>query len=306
MAVMGVAAGGLPLAYLMPYQAHHAWAYGESLVSSRWHRIGMSIHFDQTSVHGVAQDVVAGPGGAARTLFTGGMLLISAACIGLALRRPQILRAQLIRALYLTVPPLVVLAVLVQAHLLVEGRYLLGLWLPAGLAVSYGLASAGRLGLGLAAVLLCASVAVVVVSRVVPKFGTQDDTLGAARSLTVAHTERLIAISEPWDVTPLQEYRTQTSAETRPVIPVRELDIVAMPVNAEPDPSVHQRPASVGAGVLPKGLRLAQVIKGSTFLVERFVAPRPVPIRIDGRGNAFTSSSWRFLAEPAGGRMGGL
>jgi hypothetical protein len=305
-AVMGVVAGGLPLAYLMPYQARRAWAYGEPLVSSRWHQIGLSIHYDGTSVRSVAEDVVAGPGGPARALLTAAVLLIGTAGIGLALRRPQIRQSQVIRALYLTVPALLVLAVLVQAHILVEGRYLLWLWLPAGLAVSYGLASAGRFGLGLAAVLLCVSVAFVAVSRVVPKFRMEDDTLGAARSLTVAHTERLIAISEPWDVTPFQEYRPQTSVETRPVVRVRELDVVAMPVDAEPFPSVHQRPASVGAGVLPKGLRLAQVINGATFVVERFVAARPVWLRIDGTGSAFTSSNWRFLAEPAGGRMGGL
>jgi hypothetical protein len=58
--------------------------------------------------------------------------------------------------------------------------------------------------------------------------------------------------------------------------------------------------------VLPKGLALAQVIRDPTFLVERFVASTPVSIRVDGRGSAFQSSYWRFLDEPAGGRMGDL
>jgi hypothetical protein len=197
---------------------------------------------------------------------------------------------------------------LLRLHILVEGRYLLVLWLPVGLAATYVLAGASArwAGLGLAGALVCIWVGVGIVSLTVPKFGARDDTLGAARSLGVATTGRLIAVNEPWDITSLEEYRPQTSADTHAVVRARELDVIAMPVGAEPAPSERQRPSSLGAGVLPKGLALAQVIRGPTFLVERFVAPTPVSIRVDGQGSAFRVGNWRFLNEPAGGRTGNL
>jgi hypothetical protein len=116
----------------------------------------------------------------------------------------------------------------------------------------------------------------------------------------------LIAINQPWDVVPFEAYRTQSSPATLRVVQVRELDVVAMPANGEPFPAEHRRPSSIDAGTLPRGLRLAQVIRGSTFLVERFRSATPVAIRIDGRGRAFTTNNWRFLGEPAGAGMGGL
>jgi Dolichyl-phosphate-mannose-protein mannosyltransferase len=308
-AVSSVALAGLPLIYLVPYQARHAFAYGGPLLSSVWHHIPTSIHVDG-SVAAVAQELMVGPGGPARALLSLLILYIGVvlAVRLLLLRRPQITKGQLIRGVCLIAPSLLAVETLIHLHVLVEGRYLLSLWLPVGLAASYALASpaAGRLGLRLAGGLVCIWVGVGVVSLAVPKFGARDDTLGAARSLGAASTDRLIAINEPWDVVTLQQYRPQTSADTDPVVRVRELDVVAMPLWAEPAPAVHQRPSALGIGVVPKGLRLAQVIRGSTFLVERFVASTPVSIRVDGQSSVFRSSYWRFLNEPAGGRMGNL
>jgi hypothetical protein len=122
----------------------------------------------------------------------------------------------------------------------------------------------------------------------------------------VAARDRLIAISQPWDVLPFEEYRPSAAPETQRVVRVRELDVVAMPVAGEPPPGEHERPSSTGLGPLPAGLRLVQVIRGTTFLVERFVASTPVAIRVDGHGQPFTGHYWRFLNEPAGGRMGDL
>jgi hypothetical protein len=307
-AVGGVVVSGLPLIYLMAYQARHAWAYGAPLISSVWHKVPLNIHDTGSTFGTLAEDVLVGPAGPARALLTVLILVIGIAAGVLALRSPQTTRRQLIRAVYLIAPTLLVVEIVVSAHVLVEGRYLLPMWLPVGLAVSYALVSpsAGRLGLALAGVLVCVWVGIGVVSAGVPKFRAQDDTLGAARSLGVAATDRLIAINEPWDVVPLEAYRPHLSADTRAVVRVRELDVVAMPVGAEPSPAEHPRPSSLGAGGLPRGLRLAQVIRGSTFLVERFVATTRVAVRVDGRGTAFTARSWRFLNEPAGSGMGGL
>jgi hypothetical protein len=305
-AVGGVALAGLPLTYLIAYQGHRAWAYGARLLSSVWQRIPLSIHDTGTTFGSLAQDTTVGPGGPARAALSALIVLIGLAVAFLLLHRPELIRGQLLRAFFLIVPPLLIVVILVQSHILFEGRYLLPLWLPIGLATTSVLASAGWPGVLLACLLVCIWVGIGVTGFVVPRFRAHDDTLGAARSLAVARGNRLIAISEPWDVLALEEYRPRTSAETDPVVQVAELDVVAMPVGGEPSPAVRTRPLATGAGVIPRGLRLVQVVKGSTFLIERFVASRPVSIRIDGTGPAFTSGNWRFLAEPAGGLMGGL
>ncbi len=306
-AVGGVVLGALPLLYLIPYQARHAFAYGSPLLSSPWHRVPTSIHVNST-VAAVAQELAVGPGGAFRPLLTLLVMMIGIVAVALIFRHRQTTKRQLIWGACLILPAIVVVETVVHLHLLVEGRYLLPLWLPVGLAVVYALVSpsAGRLGFALTGALVCLWIGVLAVTLAVPEFGTRDDTLGAARSLGVATSGRLIAINEPWDVVTFKQYRPQTSVDVHPVVRVRELDVVAMPIGAEPDPSAHQRPSSLGVGALPKGLRLVQVVRGSMFLVARFVASTPVSIRVDGHGKAFAASSWRFLNEPAGGRMGRL
>jgi hypothetical protein len=39
---------------------------------------------------------------------------------------------------------------------------------------------------------------------------------------------------------------------------------------------------------------------------EQAVAPQLVSIQVDGQGDAFPASYWRFLNEPAGGHIGAL
>jgi uncharacterized membrane protein len=301
----GVAIAGLPLIYLMPYQASHAFAYGRLLLSASWQPVPLEIH-SNSSLARVAGDLLAGPGGPGRAVFTLLILLMVFVGGGLLLRHRRPAKRELIRGFWLIAPAFVVVVTLVDLHLAVEGRYLLPLWLPVGLAASYAILAAGRLGLGFTGVLVCVWIGMGVATMAVPKFATQDDTRGAARSLGVASTDRLIAINQAWDVLAFQEYRPQTSTNTGAVVSVHELDVVAMPVGGEPPPSEHRRPSSIGVARLPKGLRLAQVIRGSTFLVERFVSPTPVSIRVDGHAHPFAARYWRFLTEPAGGRIGSL
>lgn len=308
LAVGGVTLGALPLLYLLPYQAHHAFAYGGPLLSSPWHQIPTNIHAGSTAA-AVAQELAVGPGGAYRALLTLLIFMIGTVALWRFLvNRTSATKGQLIRALFLVGPALVAVAIVLGLHLLVEGRYLLPFWLPVGLAVCAMLASpaAGRLGLCLAVALVTIWVGVSVVTAAVPEFGARDDTLGAARSLGVATTGRLIAMNQPWDELTFEQYRPETTADTSPIVRVRELDVVGMPVGGEPDPAAHQRPSSLRIGRLPQGLKLAQIIRGPTFVVERFLASAPVAIRVDGHGSAFRAADWRFLNEPAGGRMGGL
>jgi hypothetical protein len=301
LAVGAVALTVIPLTYLMIYQAHRAFPYGARLLSSPWQQAQLSLHTFPT-LGGIFEALVVGPAGPARALVTLVTALVFAVAFGVLRSRRLVSRRQAIRAGVLIVPAFLIVEAVIYAEIALSGRYVLPLWLPVGLGAAYALASIGRLGLGLTAVLLCAWIATIAISCLVPKFAPRDDTLGAARSLGVATTDRLIAINQPWDALAFEEYRPMTSAEAHAVVRVRELDVIAMP---QPPPSEHQRPSSIGAGV-PNGLHLAQVVKGSTFLVERFVAATPVSIRIDGRGLAFNASGWRFFNEPAGGRMGGL
>lgn len=304
-AVGALAVSALPLTYLMAYQARHAYAYGSLLLSSTWQHSPLSIH-TYPSLSGVAQEVVVGPAGPAKGLFTALVFIVVLAAAAHLVRHGQIAKRQLIWAGCLIAPAALAVELLVFLHLAVAGRYLLPLWLPVGLGASYVLASAGRLGIGLAALLACIWLGLVLVGLTIPRFGARDDTLAAARSLGVAKRDRLIAISQPWDVVPFEDYRPQASAATHPLVGVRELDVVAMPTVGEPPPGDHEPPSSTGLGPLPRGMRLAQVIRGSTFLIERFVAATPVGIRIDGHGTAFSASYWRFLDEPAGAGMGSL
>jgi mannosyltransferase len=304
--VAAVAVGGLPLLYLMPYQAHRAWAYGQTLVSSPWHQIGLSIHYPSTA-WSVSEDLIAGPSAAARAPLTILGLLVGVAAIALAIRAARPHRGRLARAVWLIAPALLAIELLLSQSVLLEGRYLLVLWLPVGLAVGYGLAGASpRLGVGLAAVLVLAWTVIGGVALAVPRFATQDDIRGAAQSLGVARAGRLIAINQPWDVLSLQQYRPQSQVQRRRVAAVREVDVIAMPPGGEPFPGSHARPTSVEVGVLPRGFRLAGVTRGASYLIERFVAASPLPVEVDGRGRAFTGGNWRFLSEPAGAGMGSL
>jgi hypothetical protein len=306
-AVGGVALGGLPLLYLLPYQTRHAFAYGSPLLSSAWQRVPTSIHVNGT-LSDVVQEVTVGPAGPARAALTFIAVLIVGVAVVRGLRRLHPPPRQVLRGWVLIAPGLATVTVLVMLHVLVEGRYLLALWLPVGLGVCYMLdsRSAGWFRLGLVGLLVCVWVAISLLSLTVPRFAGRDDTRGAARSLGVAATYRLIAIDQPWDLLTLKQYRPAASTDTEPIVRVREVDVIAMPVDAEPAPAEHPRPSALGAGALPRGFALAQVIRGSTFLVERFVAPRPLAVRVDGHGAAFRSGSWRFVTEPAGARIGTL
>jgi hypothetical protein len=51
---------------------------------------------------------------------------------------------------------------------------------------------------------------------------------------------------------------------------------------------------------------ITEVCPAALLLVERFVASTPASIRVDGHGDAFAASYWRFLNEPARGLIGGL
>jgi hypothetical protein len=56
---------------------------------------------------------------------------------------------------------------------------------------------------------------------------------------------------------------------------------------------------------LPEELKLRQIVRGSTYVIERFRARSPVMIRIDPTARIF-APGWRFLFENPDARFQGL
>ena len=135
---------GLPLIPLLVYEVHEAWPYAARVLSSPWHRTVLTIHDSSSTFSSLIQDVTDGPGGPARSLLTAVIVLVGLGLALYLLRRPERVQRELPRVLCLSVPPLLIVAVAIHSHILFEGRYLLALWLPVGLAASWALTSIGR------------------------------------------------------------------------------------------------------------------------------------------------------------------
>jgi hypothetical protein len=208
-------------------------------------------------------------------------------------------------ALLLVVPGALAALVFLVFQIPLQGRYLLPLALPALIAVSCGLGSAraGRIGVMATASLCALWLAIGIVSATVPRLGSREDSRGAARTLGVAAANRLVAIDQTWDALPIQLYRPRASVYGRALARVTELDVVAMPNNGFPSGSYHDRPAPPKLAGLPAGMVLRQVLRGSTYVVERYTARSPITLDIAPSGGIFTAR-WRFLFEPAGARAG--
>jgi hypothetical protein len=59
------------------------------------------------------------------------------------------------------------------------------------------------------------------------------------------------------------------------------------------------RPRAPRLQALPAGFRLADTIVASNYVVERYIASRPVKLALDPQSGLFTSV-WRFLLEKRG------
>jgi hypothetical protein len=210
-------------------------------------------------------------------------------------------------ALMMTLPGAATALVFLVLQIPLQGRYLLPLWLPALIAVGCGLGSAraGRIGVTATASLCALWLGVAITSATVPRLASREDSRGAARALGLAAANRLVAIDQTWDALPIQLYRPQARVYVRRLVSVSELDVVAMPGNGFPSGSYHDRPAPPHVLGLPAGMELRQIVRGSTYVVERYTASRPVALDIAPSGGIFTAR-WRFLYEPAGSRVGDL
>lgn len=313
LAVASVTFSSLPLLGLMLYQNARAFAYGNTLVSMPWQHLSPSFFrsfthsFNLTELD-IAKQLLANIGGPGATTVTLLVLAFVGCALLLLTRDSASARRRLtIRCLLFMAPSLALADLMIHVGFPVQGRYLLVFWLPAAAVVGYAVTSrsAGTAGsailLGLCGIWLTVAIA----GNVVPQLASRDDTLGAARGLGVASVTRLIAVDQSWDLFPLSIYRPAAHLDGREVARVKEIDIIRMPVGGEPGPAYHAGADLVAVPRLPSAFRLVSVERGTTFDVERFVANRLTMIRLAGGGARF-SAWWRFLIEPAGGRMATL
>jgi len=299
----------IPLAALLAYQYGRGYTYVQRILTSPFvlQPFNARTAASGNSPSQIVQQVLIGPGGPDKALLTFLVLLIFVVALGFLRRLPSPrLRAGEF-ALMLTIPGTLTAAVFLALQIGIDGRYLLAVAVPAAVAIGCGLGSAesGKLGLSAAALLCGIWLLVGITSATESRFGSREDTRGAARALGVADTDRLIAINQRWDLVPLEEYRPAAEVYGRSRARITELDVVTMPWRGFPSGSDANRASPPKLSGLPSGLHLTRVIWGATFVIERYIARRPLSVRISPAAGTFTAD-WRFLYEPRGGRISSL
>jgi uncharacterized membrane protein len=310
-ALAGVGLSWAGACVLAAYQYHRAYEYGQAVLTSPFVHQTFNTH---TATLGnwlptVFQDLTLGPGGPAKSAVTIAMMFVILFAVWLLVRAPEEDPIRLAGELniVLLIPGTVALIGLLLAFLPIQGRYLLPCWLSATIVIAAGLACwrAKRLAV-LATIALCAAwVTIGIVSSTVPELGSREDTRGVARALGLATRNRLIAIDQKWDVMPLLSYRRDATNYARTTAAVRELDVVLMPNRGFPADTDAHRPAPATIAHLPAGLVLSHIIRGPTFVIERYRSTRPVQVRLYPGAGSF-SARWRFAYEHAGGRVSSL
>jgi len=308
-AVGATAVSLVPLAALLVHQYGRGYSYVQGVLTSPF---VLQPFTARTAASGnvaaqIEQQVLIGPGGPAKYHLTLLVSLIFLLGIGLLLRLrlPRLRAAEL--AVLLTLPGVVMALGFLALHIGLDGRYLLPVAVPAAIVIGCGLGSArsGKLGLAATALLCGVWLLVGISSASESRFGSREDTRGAARALGVAGTGRLIAIDQRWDLQPLQEYLPSARVYRQRRVRITEMDVIAMPLRGFPSGSDADRPPVPTLSGLPHGLRLSRIIRGATFVIERYDARSGVTVAIAPAAGTF-SADWRFLYEPRGGRISSL
>lgn len=306
-----VAVAGACLLVLLEYQQHRVWPYTTAVLTSPFvhQRITGAIAGQGDSLPRVFQALMVGPGGPLKPLLIVAAVLLL--LFGWWLRgrapadRPERRGADL--ALVLLIPATITMIVMLALRVFVEGRYFFACWILAITVVAAGLASWQRRSLAIVVTscVCVAWVAIGLVSSVVPQLASREDTRAVARTLGTATRSRLVAIDQRFDVAPLQLYRPTATVYTHRTVTTREIDVVLMPKRDVPSYTNADRPSSDPVSHLPYGLELRQVVKGDTFLIERYMSKTPVRVRLYPSAGSF-SDRFRFLYEPAGGKISSL
>lgn len=311
--VLTTAVAGAGLMVFYEYQAHRPEPRAvAALFTSPFARRPVntaSSHLSGSATHDIVQwvkQLVIGPGGPAKTaaLATCGLLIL----LGLwrlwrARDDPH--RAGAVLALAVAAPTLLAALLLPFLHVAVWARYLISAWTPLALALGFGL-TAGATPVGRLAPLIALCVIWVtlgVATAVTPAFGARLDARGLAGALGAASTPRLIAVDQPLVVWPLLLYRPTARVYGGARISLRELDVVSMAPGSASGLSDIDRPPRPRLRGLPRELRLSAVVRGATYVLERYVAVRPAIIELAPAGGVF-STSWLFVYEPRGSTRG--
>jgi mannosyltransferase len=311
-AVGSVGVGAIALLALAASQYTNANNYMSSQLSSPFQPVHFNTSFAARGnvLSSFGQQLAIGPGGPAKGLMSAAVVLVVIGALVLLLRHPDDgRRRRAMQLLLLAAVGALVAAAWFALGIPIQGRYLLPLWLPATLAIAYALSSpsAGRIGLALAAGLCVLWLVVGILSFTDSNFSARENIRGAARALGVAHTNRLLAIDDAWDLLPLNDYRSAATSPTSRVVHVTEVDLISMPTIGLAFPSGvdHPAPALPSIGRLPRSLVLQRIIRGSGFVIERFTSPTLVSLRLAPGAGTF-NVTWRFLLEGAGARISGL
>jgi hypothetical protein len=311
-AVGSVGVGAIALLALAVSQYANANSYMSSQLSSPFQAIHFNTSFAARGnvVSSFVQQLAIGPGGPAKGLTSAAVVIVAIGALLLLLRHPDDgRRRRAMQLLLLAAVGAVVAGAWFALGIPIQGRYLLPLWLPATLAIAYALSSpsAGRIGLALVAALCVGWLVVGILSFTDSSFSARENIRGAARALGVAHTDRLVAIDDAWDLVPLRVYRPAATSPASRVVHVTEVDLISMPTTGLAFPSGvdHPAPALPSIGRLPRSLVLQRIIRGGGFVVERFTSHTPVSVRLAPAAGTF-DENWRFLLEPAGARISGL
>jgi uncharacterized membrane protein len=310
-AVGAVVLAGAPLLLVIHHQQPHAASYVDAQLSGLYQpfRYSTSLATANVSFMSIMSELMIGPGGPLKRplAYAAMAAIVGALVVGTRVDKGAV-RIAIEKCGLLVVPgAAVMLAFLASRAVPLQGRYMLSLWLPASAAVAIGfsLIRPRLLGLGLASGLGALWLVVGVLAYADPVVAGREDVRSAARVLGAAGHGRLIAVSQQWDLLGILLYRPAASRFNGRTVRVRELDVVALPDSAFPYGNSHHRPPLPALVDLPARFRRAGAVRGDVFWVVRYVAAVPVLIDISPAAGVF-GPSWRFLYEPAGGRIGSL
>jgi hypothetical protein len=235
------------------------------------------------------------------TLATPLVLLVFLLALGVIWRRRQDDETRsVIFLLMLAALSLLAAPILVLAHNFYL-RYTLPLFITLLTAIAFGSMNLRRWFGPLVVATLCAGwLTISVAVATTPEYSLRDDLKGVAHALGRAQADRVIAIdATAGEVFPLKLYRPNAVVPTQHLAVVSQLDVVALPMRGRAMDNGATRPPAPRLQTLPAGLRLVDTIFGPNYIVERYVASRPVKLALDPQSGLF-GSVWRFLLEKRG------
>jgi uncharacterized membrane protein len=310
-AMAPLAVASVALLVLMHHQESRIWPYTQAVLTSPFvlQRITGAGAGHGVWLTTVFQQLMVGPGGPMKSAVVIGMLCFAMFGLWLLTRAPDHdpRRRGAEVSIGLVMPGVLALIALLILRVFVQGRYFFPAWVPAMSVIAVGLASwrRRRRAIVITTCICGLWLAIGLISSLVPQLASREDVRGVGQALGVAARPRLIVIDQRYDVAPLLLYRQSATVYRQRLGHVSELDVVLMPNRDLTGYSDANRPSPRAIPGLPEGMVLQRTIKGDTFVIERYVAKRPMAIRLYPSAGSF-SARWRFMYEPQGGTISSL